>query len=226
MIMSRSLRLSTILAMLVLFSMILTACKLPASEGPSTSDGTEFPVPEVTITDQSMGGLDPAQIQTQTAAAQQAQGQTGQPTPTAQLPPAITETPVSQPTQPPPPQPTAVKIEPTPGIPATYTLQKGEFPFCIARRFDVNQYEILNINGLSLASKPQVGFTLKIPQTGNHFVGDRALLSHPTTYTVKAGDTIYEVACAFGDVSPDMIALANGLSAPYNLTAGATLQIP
>jgi hypothetical protein len=50
----------------------------------------------------------------------------------------------------------------------------------------VNQYELLNINGLTLNSKPQVGFTLKIPQTGNNFSGDISLKDHPTNYTVNA----------------------------------------
>jgi LysM repeat protein len=135
-----------------------------------------------------------------------------------------------QPTQAPEPQPQAqpapVEIQPTAGIPASYTLQNGEWPFCIARRFDVNQYELLNINGLTLNSRPQVGFTLKIPQTGNNFVGELSLKDHPADYTVKAGDTLYTIACAFGDTSPDMIALANDLSAPYDLSAGQTLRIP
>jgi LysM repeat protein len=114
----------------------------------------------------------------------------------------------------------------TPGIPKTYQLQKGEFPFCIARRFNVDQYELLNINGLSLNSQPQVGFTLKIPQTGNPFSGDRSLQDHPTTYTVAAGDTIYTVACKYGDVDPLAIAQANDLSAPYTLEAGDKINIP
>jgi LysM repeat protein len=66
----------------------------------------------------------------------------------------------------------------------------------------------------------------QLPQTGNGFVTDRALKSHPTNYTVKSSDTIYTIACQFGDVSPDMIAAQNGLSSPYTLTAGQTLRIP
>ena len=38
----------------------------------------------------------------------------------------------------------------TPGLPASYTIQKGEFPFCIARRFNVNPNEMLQITGLAL----------------------------------------------------------------------------
>ena len=95
-----------------------------------------------------------------------------------------------------------------------------------ARRFNVDQYELLNINGLGLSSNVYPGTTLKIPQTGNTFAGENTLMNHPTTYKIKAGDTIYSIACAFGDVSPDMIALQNNLQAPYSLTAGDVLIIP
>jgi LysM repeat protein len=115
---------------------------------------------------------------------------------------------------------------PTPGLPATYTIQKGEFPFCIARRFNLNVNELLTLNGLSMNSRVRTGITLKIPQTGNPFSGVRALRPHPATYTVKAGDTIYTVACYYGSASPDAIAQANNLTSPYALTPGQTLQIP
>jgi hypothetical protein len=34
------------------------------------------------------------------------------------------------------------------------------------------------------------------------------------------------VACRYGDVDPMGIAAANGLSSPYTLTPGTTIQIP
>jgi len=116
--------------------------------------------------------------------------------------------------------------EPTPGIPQTYTLQKGEYAYCIARRFNLNPAELLALNGLGPATLVNPGTVLKIPQTGNPFITDRALQKHPTTYTVQAGDTIYTIACGFGDVSPDMIALVNGLKEPYSLSTGDKLDIP
>lgn len=134
---------------------------------------------------------------------------------------AITPVSPSQPT------PAVVLPAPTMGpIPATYTLQKGEHPFCIARRFDVDPAELLRLNGLSTYSIVYAGMSLRIPQTGNKFPGSRALMNHPTTYVVGPNDTIYAVACAFGDVDPMAIAYVNGLQPPYKLVSGSTIQIP
>ena len=111
--------------------------------------------------------------------------------------------------------------------PSTYALQKGEFPYCLARRFDVNPEELLSLNGLTRGDIYYPNLTLKIPQTGNPFPGTRALRTHPTTYTVaSAGDTLYGVACVFGDVDPAAIASANNISVSSSLTAGQQLSIP
>ncbi|MDP2776596.1 MAG: LysM peptidoglycan-binding domain-containing protein [Anaerolineales bacterium] len=116
-----------------------------------------------------------------------------------------------------------------PGVrPATYTLQNGEFPYCIARRFNANPDDLLALSGLTSAQANSLasGTVLNIPQSGA-FPGDRALTAHPTTYTVASGDeTIYSVACKYGDVDPAAIASANSLSVSAKLTAGQQLQIP
>lgn len=123
--------------------------------------------------------------------------------------------------------PTAVIPIPTQGpAPATYTLKSNEFPFCIARRFNVDPAELLRLNGLNSYSIYNAGMTLRIPQTGNRFPGNRALLPHPGVYTAGPGDTIFSIACAFGDVDPMVIAAVNGIAAPYKLAAGQVLQIP
>ncbi len=194
----------------------LAACTWAASEGiTGENEATgDFPVPD----EESMGTFDISATQT----AQAALLPGSEATPLA----AFTATPL--PTEP-PPAPTAVPpvLVPTEGpLPTTYTIQKGEFPFCIARRYNVNQTELLSLNGLGLNSQVATGTTLNIPQTGNPFVTERSLIAHPAQYTVVSGDTIYTVACKFGSIGPDMIILANNLASPYTLTAGQTLQIP
>jgi LysM repeat protein len=113
----------------------------------------------------------------------------------------------------------------TPGRPATYTLHAKEFPYCIARRFDVDPGVLMSLNGLSSGQIVQPGMTLSIPQTGS-FPGTRALQAHPTQYTVAVNDTFYSIACAFGDVDPNTIAAANGLAITAPLTTGQALNIP
>lgn len=125
--------------------------------------------------------------------------------------------------------PVVIVATATPGRPASYTLMQGEFPYCIARRFNVNQDELLALNGLTSAttSSLQAGAVLRIPQSGNPFVGDRARNPHPATYTVlSSNETIYSVACYFGNIDPTQIIAANSLVAPYTLHISQTLSIP
>ncbi len=155
--------------------------------------------------------------------------------PTSAPPAGGGETPVA-PNQPEPttaviqsPVPTQVpaQVAPPPPVqvPATYALQKGEFPYCIARRFNVDPGELLRINGLTSYSVYNAGMSLRIPQTGRPFPGKRALMSHPTSYTVRGGETIYTIACAFGDVDPNAILAVNPGVSPRP-SAGTVLQIP
>lgn len=213
-----------IFTVLVTSVLILAGCKLSASTPPPVTENS----------DSAMSTLEAELriIATQTAVA----GGSIEAVPTQQAPVESTSTgstetnPPTSPenTEPPPPSsPTPAPVfTATPGIPQSYQLQKGEFPFCIARRFNVNQTELLNLNGLGTSSLVPVGLKLKIPQTGNTFFGQRALLKHPTNYTVVAGDSIYTVACKYGDVDPNAIVQANNLQAPYNLSSGQVLHIP
>ena len=123
------------------------------------------------------------------------------------------------------PLPAIVVATATPGRPATYTLQAGEFPYCIARRFDVAPADLLSLNNLVAGQDYPTGMTLSIPQTGS-YPGVRALQPHPAQYTVNVGDTFYKIACVFGDVDPTAIAAANGLAVTAPLTTGQILNIP
>lgn len=112
--------------------------------------------------------------------------------------------------------------------PASYTLQSGEFPYCIARRFNVDPDELLALSGLSSAQANSLsaGTVLKIPQSGA-FPGSRVWHNHPDTYTVDSStETVYGVACYYGDIDPNTIATTNGISVSASLTAGQQLKIP
>ena len=221
--------LSIVVVVLIAASM-LAACSRSASKSPSSqATATKGSFPSLNKTPQ-VSQQDA--IKTQTAIAKQNLNPIlDQPTATATTKPAVAQQPtdtkapaVAQPTT----APAVVGTIPTvtPGLPATYKLQKGEFVYCIARRFNVDPAALLSLNGLTKAELVYEGMTLKIPQNAGKFPDGRALQKHPAKYTVVAGDTIYSIACKYGDIEPWAIALANGLAAPYTLTAGAVINIP
>jgi len=205
---------TSIISLLLLFS--ISACQRPASHSPTgaitpTAGGVDFMV----STQISQALMDASAKATETAmassiSAQATGGETSENQSTGEEVQSSSETSADS------------------GRPATYTLQPGEWPICIARRFDLDVANFLAINGLDLSSKPASGARLNIPQTGNwsNNYGPRALRGHPAEYTVKSGDTIYTIACQFGDVSPEAILSANQLAEPGDISAGQVLQIP
>ncbi|MEW6717023.1 MAG: LysM domain-containing protein [Chloroflexota bacterium] len=229
-----------LLFLVLVITVGMVACTRPASTAPTESaSGGGLIIPEGAFgaeTPDVMATLLASGFMTQTAIAEMGEGIGGgegaeAPTEAAGAPaaPGMVEfTPTTQAAAA-TPFPTATStLAPvqTVTVPETYVLHKGEFPYCISRRFDVDPNELLALNGLSRGENTYPGQTLKIPQSGKKFPGERALQPHPTTYTVKAGDTLYTIACWFGDVAPEAIAQGNGLSMDAELTTGQTLQIP
>ena len=232
----------SLIFMLTLAAMVLlVSCQRAASQAPQGSLAT--PTVAIVITGEQPTSMGQVQmigttqmIQTMTAMYDQTKAaQTLQPTSTLV---GTLATPTTFPLIP----PTGVATTPAPGItpvvnvptstpghPSSYTLMPGEFPYCIARRFNVDQDELLALNNLTVATANELkpGAVLRIPQSGNPFVGLRARNPHPGTYTVSSSDeTIYKVACYYGDIDPTQIIAANGLVSPYILHANQTLIIP
>lgn len=212
------------LVVFVVLALTLVACTRAASTAPQTTAATQavnFPTPLATS---GMNIIETAGTQTAIATA-------GLPIPTAsgngtQVPVVNTPDPNAASTALPTPT-TGAPVVNTPvpqatvvtSKPGSYTLHEGEFPWCIARRFNVNPDELLSLNGLpSDGQTYYAGLALRIPATGNTFPGVRALKAHPASYVVQFGDTIYSIACLFGDVDP--------VNIPGGLTTGATIQIP
>ena len=221
-------KLSLVFLLSMAVMLLLVSCQRSASQAPVTSLTT----PTVSSTAAS-GQATTESLRTQTAMQiNMITPEVSQPTSTAVgTPNFITSIPPTGAATTPAPGITPVVIVPTatPGRPATYTLMPGEFPYCIARRFNVNQDELLALNGLTStsASSLQAGMSLRIPQSGNPFIGDRARNPHPTTYTVSSANaTIYSVACYYGNIDPTQIIAANGLVSPYTLHINQTLTIP
>lgn len=195
------------------------------------SSGEESAATTETTSQETPGGTSDVIDQIYLFATQTAMAAAGGGTPVAQQTPGAPSVPTTAPSggtpptavPPQPPAPAIVAPTATPGIPAVYVIQKGEFPYCIARRFNVDPGELLAVNGLGPATITYAGMQLKIPQTGRPFPGNRSLRPHPTTYVVRPGDTYNTIACVFGDVDPSAIAFVNG---NQKLATGATINIP
>ena len=238
---------------LIMVTLLFSACARPATTSPTTgevavatSTSSEIPFP-VATQPQIMADI---LKQTQTAMAMATHdtsfpsaatstpsfifetptpsttmavgGEEATPTSSILMPSASTSTPVSLATA----APTQISYPtPTPGRPSTYTIQAGEYLWCLARRFDVAPADLLSLNGMNANSQPYAGTVIKIPQSGSFGAG-RARNAHPATYTVRAGDTIGGIACWYGDADPNPIFAANGLPANSIITVGQVLQIP
>ncbi len=198
-------------------------------EGESQATPTLFPD---TIPAGDINALATAGAQTATAMALTSGAPTLITTPAI---PGTPNTPISgtpaAPGQPSATSPAAPVAPPTSsvGVPATYALEQGEFPYCIARRFDIDPSELLNHNNLSNAQARalQPGLVLSIPQGGKAFPSTRALNAHPTSYTVPSPMSVYAVACYFGDLDPSAITSANpNITDPNNIATGTILTIP
>ena len=118
-------------------------------------------------------------------------------------------------------------------VPTSWTLHEGEFPYCIARRYNLNPEYLLSYRGNEWTNGAPyfAGQVLVIPPASDPnrgpFPGDRALRPHPTTYTVTSSDeTLYSIACLFGNVDPAAIAQQSSVSLDAPLPVGKVLQIP
>jgi len=224
-------KLSLIFILAMAAMLLLVSCQRSASQAPLATPTGNSTIAAGQATPPSRIEI----IQTQTAVYVQTIMITpvvGLPTsPPSGTPDSLTLVPPTGAATTPEPGITPVVIVPTstPGRPESYNLQQGEQPYCIARRFNVNQNELLILNGLDTASASKLpeGYVLRIPQSGNPFVGSRTLLAHPGTHTVSStNDTIYSIACEIGDVDPTQIIAANGLVSPYTLHINQLLNIP
>ncbi len=224
---------------MMLIAILISACEQPYSTplavtntpinpdslfATPATDGTGLDDVEIFATQTALG-LDPNLLNTVTPG-----GTTEDPTvtstPFVQLPTDPTVTPSA--TLALPSGPTSSPAPPG-SRPASYTLQSHEFPFCIARRYNLDPDSLLAVNGLSSGTVYYAGFVLNLSNVASPFPGNRALRSHPTTYTVtgNADTTIYGVACKFGDIEPSAIVSANSsLTLSSTLSVGQTLSIP
>ena len=207
-----------------LLALSLSACKLSASTPPPVTPTTNLSEIAKQATMTAVAKTPPSNMdETPDTATVEGGQETAGPDETEETMGDPTSTP--QPTSPPPTsEPAEVS---TYAVPSNYTLHKGEFVYCLARRFDIHPDDLLNYNGLTRGAVLYPGQTLEIPSQSRAYPGKRSLMSHPTTYTVSSNnETPYAIACLFGDVDPRAIAEVNDIGVDQRLQPGQTIQIP
>ena len=97
----------------------------------------------------------------------------------------------------------------------TYIVKSGDSLWKIANKYDISVSELKNLNGLT-SDNLSVGQILKIPSNSPNVSG--------STYTVKAGDSLWNIANKYGITVAELKSL-NGLTSD-NLSIGQILNVP
>lgn len=101
---------------------------------------------------------------------------------------------------------------------STYTVQKGDSLYSIARAYNTTVDELKRLNNLT-SNTLSIGQVLNINRNNNN-----TNVNTTNTYTVKSGDTLYSIARAY-NTSLNEIKTLNNLTSNV-LTVGQTLKIP
>jgi len=119
--------------------------------------------------------------------------------------------------------PAAAPAPTAPPMPLTaellaYSVRKGDMLFDLALRFDTSVESILALNPQINPDSLVIGDVLRIPLASPAGTGE-------ITYTVRSGDTLYDLAARF-HISVEAIAALNPQITPERLMVGQSLRIP
>ena len=199
-------------AILVIIALSFTACTRSASTPPPSEEGE---AQEATADDQQ-ATMDAARSRILTETAQASEG--------AEVEPTATNTPLV----------TGTLVVATPeATPTTvgvteYTVKPGDWIWQIARSFNVDPQEIIDLNDLTSPSQIQPGMVLQIPvpSVSPEATGTPgATEAGGTVHVVKPGEWIWQIARIYG-VDPQSIIDANDLVNPTMIQPGQELIIP
>ena len=107
------------------------------------------------------------------------------------------------------------------GAAATYLVQPGDTLSKIATTTGVSQDQLVNLNAIKDPNVIIAGQSLSLTTAGGTSSGSTT----PNQYTVKAGDTLWEIASSNGSSVADLVQL-NGLGNADQLTVGQVLKLP
>jgi LysM repeat protein len=93
-------------------------------------------------------------------------------------------------------------------IPTEYIVKKGDNLWNIAKMFNLNIKDIIQLNGINVKTPLQIGQKLKLKPA-----------TKTINYGIKKGDTLWKIAKKF-NVTVDYIAKLNGISPTSTLNIG------
>ena len=105
----------------------------------------------------------------------------------------------------------------------SYTVKEGDSLSELAQRFQTDPLEIKKTNELANANRLQTGQRLNIPTERNK-IGQASLSGRWITYVVKRGDTLWDIAKAFG-VLLEKLMLWNDMGSRSSLQVGDQIRI-
>ncbi len=107
----------------------------------------------------------------------------------------------------------------------TYTVQRGDWFYGIARKFGVSAEALRAANPGVSSDVVHPGQVLNIPGGGQPAATPVPSKGPGATYTVKQGDTLFSIAVKFGKTAYE-IQIANHLPSENSIYPGQTLIIP
>jgi len=102
----------------------------------------------------------------------------------------------------------------------SYQVRRGDSLTSVAKAYGVTVAELARANGISSKAMLKVGQRLKVPHGGG-----AVTVGASSSYTVKKGDSLAEIATRFG-VSSHELARFNNISNPNKIIPGQELMIP
>jgi len=201
-------------ALLVIIALSFTACTRSASTPPPSDEGEAQEAP----VDDTQATMDAVRSAILTQTAQASEGSEGAPTATATSTPIVSGTLVVA----------TPEATPTTMGMTEYTVKSGDWIWQIARSFNVDPQEIIDLNDLTAPSQIKPGMVLKIPVPAVTFEATGTPgtpQAGGTVHIVKPGEWIWQIARTYG-VDPQDIIDANNLVNPRMIQPGQELVIP
>ncbi len=107
---------------------------------------------------------------------------------------------------------------------STYTVQRGDTLYSIARQFNEDVGELAARNGVTTNYKVVVGDDFKVKGSSSGAKSSRSSSSAAKYHTVQRGETLYSISRKYGQEVAE-VARWNGIRSPYNVHLGQRLIV-